>query len=1073
MFLAFCLNSGFSQVTLPTGIYINELMASNSSTIQDPEGNYSDWVEIFNNTNASINLNNYYISDDAANLTKFQLQTSGSDLIIGAGAYLVLWATGSPELGAKHLGFSFSASGEDAYLTAPDGTTIISSFSYGVQRSDISYGYLPSNPATLRYFASPSPGSINSSSNTYVGFLNPPIISHESGIYASNITISVSSDETGANIVYSTDGSDPSSTNLSGSNFHYKNTYPSQPGNATGPTLSMSYNSTLYSSPITVSNANNLPNKYVNINSTFQGMDYAPGNAANDKVRIFKFRVEKAGYLPSEVVCRTFIVGNRDYNLPIFSVQISPEQLWDLDDGMYVAGRDFLNWRAAYPNTNGYSGQYNFFREQDASGHVTFLGKNAEKFDHPWTVAIQGGTSRYYPNKGLKFSTKNTLYDEHDIDFFEEGKETTQGFVLRNSGNDYWKLLLKDAAIHQICLGMNFEKERVNQSVIFLNGEYWGITNLRDRVNDNFLSLKYNMDKDDIEIGKNSTIDNSSGDYEALLTFVKSNNLTSTSNYEYLKTKINISSFIDYSIAQSYFANSDALNSNYGYWRYKGTDNSSGTAKDGKWRWLFYDLDLAFLNETPPYAPFAPYEIFYSGRGGNYFYKYIKSNNEFKVDFVNRYADLLNSVFDPVLYTNHIIDSLASNIEDEVPYHIARWKYPDSFSEWQGDINYFKNRIVSRKPTIWNATLSEFGISGTYNLSVVSSELSKGFVKVNSLNIKNNEAGISNNPNSWTGQYFDNIPLKIVAKPEVGYKFTHWLVNGSTILYDSTITVITSSNITYEAFFELHILSDNPFPEAFSLDSCKYSLLSWNPNEAAGSYPNKMAFIYYSKADPELSDTNIGGLVSGQYGGLNSRTRINGLGEQGFSFINTGGPNENPGFPFGKLGGAILALNTNGIDSVQVSWTGRTIAANTRKYALQLMYRIGDVQAFNSFSPPIIYFGNSSSGHSQVFENIVLPDTLLNQPYVQLLWRYYYLGGGSGSRDELAVDDIRVKSIYKTNKTRTAITENIENPSQIISTDKISSTAHINYIANEYIELLPGFSSEASTIFKAEIRTCD
>jgi hypothetical protein len=177
-----------------------------------------------------------------------------------------------------------------------------------------------------------------------------------------------------------------------------------------------------------------------------------------------------------------------------------------------------------------------------------------------------------------------------------------------------------------------------------------------------------------------------------------------------------------------------------------------------------------------------------------------------------------------------------------------------------------------------------------------------------------------------------------------------------------------------------------------------------------------MAFVYMSDPDPGL-DADIEGLISGQYD-LDSRTRINGLGEDGFAFINTGNPEGNPGYPGTRLGGAVLTLNLEGHGSAMTEWTAGTIHPGSRIYHLRLQYRIDPDESFrdlvDKFGNPVEYQRVNEAGHSQKIGPVNLPPETDDQPFVQLMWRYYYTGEReseeSGQRSQLNISEIRVWS---------------------------------------------------------------
>ena len=194
-------------------------------------------------------------------------------------------------------------------------------------------------------------------------------------------------------------------------------------------------------------------------------------------------------------------------------------------------------------------------------------------------------------------------------------------------------------------------------------------------------------------------------------------------------------------------------------------------------------------------------------------------------------------------------------------------------------------------------------------------------------------------------------------------------------------------------------------PTAYSLSLGTYSLTSWDAASTAGTYPPNMVFQQVASIDADL--TSVPSVDWNCAYNLSSGARINGDGANGFSFINTGSTPCNTAF----AGAAVLAINTTGRTSVQVSWTGRTVATGSRLYAVRLLYRIGTSGSWNDVAgTPVEYQANATSGHNASFTT-TLPSAAENQSNVQLMWRYYqYSTAVSGARPRLGVDDISVSS---------------------------------------------------------------
>jgi hypothetical protein len=190
-----------------------------------------------------------------------------------------------------------------------------------------------------------------------------------------------------------------------------------------------------------------------------------------------------------------------------------------------------------------------------------------------------------------------------------------------------------------------------------------------------------------------------------------------------------------------------------------------------------------------------------------------------------------------------------------------------------------------------------------------------------------------------------------------------------------------------------------------------YLFGDWSTQSSAGTHPPNMTFYQTSTvvADPGLAVEmeNVWNLPYNR----STRSRINGLGGDGFSFINTSDPQNDPGA--GYVGTAVLDLDTTGSQDIRVMWTGGTVAANVRDYGIRLQYRIGTSGGFSDVmagGAPVEYLRNPVNGHSAIIGPVILPALADNQPHVQLRWKYYHRSGTSGSRPQLRVDDIQVSA---------------------------------------------------------------
>lgn len=988
-------------------IYVNEIMASNATTI-DNTGDTPDWIELYNGGSSAVNLQGYYLSDDFGLLTKYQLPSGTSQYIIPAGGFLLLWASSLPIRGAKHLSFSLSAEGEKVVLTAPNGTSIVDSVSFGSQRTDVSYGRLSNGGIVRKYFSPSSPDASNQSVNAYAGFVLNPVFSVQSGFFQNAFSLTITCAEPNSVIYYTTDGSEPNSLNTGGTTFQYKNQYPGNPGQTVGSDLNKSFQTIQYSVPISITDKSPLPNNIANISSTYdQNPTYLPVNPIY-KATVVRVKAYAPNKLSSITESRTYFFtanGLPNSTLPIFSIKTTSKGLFDYNNGIYVAGVDFVNWRITNPTLPAFAVPVgNYYRQTEIPTNIEYFENGVSKLNQEVGLRIHGAGTRIWDKKSLRlYSTgENASKSDMSYAFFPSSPiNSFKRIILRSSGNDYERTLLKDGTIHRMAKGMNLELQDYRPSVVFLNGEYWGIHNIRERLDEYHYSSHYGIGKDSIEFYSNPDIDGDTGHYLITSNYIKNNSMAVTANYDYAKTRIDVDNFIDYSIMELYAANYDWPRGNITYWRKKVNFNANAAkGQDGRWRWALCDLDQSFEDYNENYfsrALTAP----------DFLLQYLLPNQSFKNQFINRYADLINTQFQPQVLINHINNS-KNAISAEIHENITRWTRPSSHSTWESNVNLMVAFANNRPDIVRQHIVSQFSLTGTANLTVNVSNASQGYVKVNTVDILPTTIGVNPMPYPWTGTYFKGVTFNITAIPKRGYKFVRW-EEGSTIISTPTIAVNLSTARSLTAIFEGDI-AFNAVPNSYQLRNCSYEFLEWNPINPAGTYPANMKFVYMVDSDPTLT-SNIDNWTTGAYN-LTSKTRINGLNTAGLSFINTSNTTTpNVGYPGLKLGGALLCLQTLGVNEASIQWTGGTITPNTRQYNIRLQYREGDTGGFtdllDSLGNPVEYVRSATAGHSQIFGPVALPAALLNKPYVQLFWRYYYNGiGTTNARDELRIDDI-------------------------------------------------------------------
>jgi hypothetical protein len=205
---------GFAQArrAVPLSVVINEVMASNRQTLADPQGEFDDWIELYNKGSAAVDVGGCYLTDNLSDPTKWQIpENTPAATTIAAHGFLLIWADGQVAGTGLHAGFKLSNEGEEVGFFASDGATLLDSLSFGPQQTDVSCGRLPDGGPEWQTSASPTPGAANAI--VYEGMVELPRISVASGFCTEPVTVTITTATPEATIYYSLDGSDPLSPN--------------------------------------------------------------------------------------------------------------------------------------------------------------------------------------------------------------------------------------------------------------------------------------------------------------------------------------------------------------------------------------------------------------------------------------------------------------------------------------------------------------------------------------------------------------------------------------------------------------------------------------------------------------------------------------------------------------------------------------------------------------------------------------------------------------------------------------------------------------------------------------------
>ena len=795
-------------------LVINEILTSNTSVITDEDGMYQDWIELFNNGSATMNLLGFGLSDDPAIWNKWQFP----NVSLAPGQYLLVWASDKNRAIAGnplHTNFKISASGETITLSNAAGS-IIDSVPATIIPIDVSFGRYPNGVGNFVYFGSPTPNTINSNVG-YSSFLNSPVFSQQSGFFTTGFNLTLSSTDSGSTIIYTTDGSEPDENNLGGTTYNYKNQYARNVGQSSGAFLQKSFETLTYNNPISVVDRTLEPNDISTISSTYDFSPlYVPSNPIF-KGTVIKAKVIKAGALSSKTITKNYFIsplGKDRFTLPVLSLSLSENKLFDYTNGIYVAGKDFDDWRAANTNEVADYEIGNFARKgitSERTANLNYFVNGVEVLNQNVGIRVHGSYSRIYPSKSLNLYARSDYgMDKMPYKFFSDESYTSyERVTLRNSSGDFFHTMFRDAMNHELVKTLRFETEAYQPIITFVNGEYWGILGIREKYDNVYFKQVYGIPKDQVDVLENDgdIEEGDNLDYINLRTYFQNNSLASDANFNYIKTRIDPENFTDYFVTNIFAQNGDWPGNNLVYWRKKTTSYEPNAAygHDGRWRWAIHDMDATYnivyqnsnhnslADATAVNGPSWP-----NPEWATLFLRRLLENNTFKIDFINRFADLLNTNFLSGRITSKI-DEMKAVLAPEMNEQIARWKAPINITDWNYYINYEKDFANSRPAFQRDHIRAKFGIESNINATLDVSNYNHGIIKISSIEIKDGTPGVSGNPYPWTGIYFKNIPLKLKAIAKPGYIFSYW--SGTFSSTDAEISIMPSGNFNITAHF--------------------------------------------------------------------------------------------------------------------------------------------------------------------------------------------------------------------------------------------------------------------------------
>jgi hypothetical protein len=602
----FWLNQGIPLV-------INEFVASNNSAsgFHDPNGDYDDWIEIYNFGDSPINLAGKYLSDKPDNPLKWHIPSGyASQTTAPAYGFVVIWADEEPNQGPLHATFKLSADGEDILLSDSNGA-LVDSISFGPQTANISYQRYPDAKNNWQFCSSPTPGAHNNSA--YIGEVNQVDFSHTRGFYDASFNVTLTCTTPGANIYYTTDGSAPVI------------------GEVNTP------KSIRYTTPLAV-------------NAT----------------KCLRAAATKTGFRPAEAITHTYIFGASAVvkAMPVISlVGDASNSLYEPNGVMAIVG-GYYNGDGVW--TSGGAGTYNNPMQRGLEKPVSLeiidsqagtscqincgIRVHGSDYTRPrytrgsdWNTCYSGwpnwNSNKFSFNLYFRgdYGANNQL--EYPLFPFTPQVVRFGAVVLRGGHNDSCTPFVKDEWMRRLFKEMGGVQETGVFANLYINGQYKSYYNITGHADNDFYKEWYGADNDFDVITQGGVRDGDNVAWNNLVNYATGHNLSNTTYYNYVADRFDITQFVDYLILQIYSSNFDWPGNNWTVHRER-----SDTAKfrfsvwdaEGIETWVAENhMDVNAFEDLPTWT--SPTGLNHlSWDGISILYRALKASPEFKQLFADR-----------------------------------------------------------------------------------------------------------------------------------------------------------------------------------------------------------------------------------------------------------------------------------------------------------------------------------------------------------------------------------------------------------------------------------------------------
>ena len=476
-----------------------------------------------------------------------------------------------------------------------------------------------------------------------------------------------------------------------------------------------------------------------------------------NKTTVFRCASFIAGAHPGDELTRTYIFEDAP-TVPAIFLTADPNSLFNPDSGIYMEG-NFAQEKEPH-----YGANYWLDKEIPVTVELLEKGTNKPAFAKHAGLKIFGNYSRQKDKKSVAITFREKYGDSRlKYTLFPEFPELKKFkvFILRNNGGNFENDYIRDRLASSLSEGLGVDYQRGRFAIVYYNGEYFGIHDLRERSTEYYFETHYGMDPNNIDLIKadNTVTAGSSVDYVALMDWLETHHLDKEENYNYVTSQIDVDNYTNYMHTELYANNRDWPGNNIKKWR--------STNPKTKWKWFLYDLDFGMGNDYSDYTnnifEFAATEDgegWPNGPEHTLLLRRMLENESFKTAFVNRMAVLLQMNFESSRVLARI-EKMMAEINAEIPRDQKRWGLSKSRMEHQ--LNAIKNVAKERPNVVYNELREYFKLGAATEMTLSAS--GPGTVAVHGLKL---------DVPTLTIPFFAGTPVTVTAEPSEGGVWTGW-----------------------------------------------------------------------------------------------------------------------------------------------------------------------------------------------------------------------------------------------------------------------------------------------------------